>query len=258
MKSLGSRIRNLPLAAGAAATAVALSTSVIAAEPQRVIFIHGIWDTLGSLRRLDTALRDAGFETLVVELQPNDGSVSLEKLAGQVHRDIEARFGSDAAFSIVGFSMGGLVARSYLRQYGKPGRVPAVVTIASPHGGTWLACFSALRGVREMRPGSPFLRALEDDHLRFHGTKWTTIRTPFDLMILPSNSSALPWARNIVVPAAAHPLLAFDRRVIRHTLEALGVSTTSASDAPASRRAGSLQRRIPGTPPLPKASREAQ
>lgn len=258
MKSLGSRIRNLPRAAGIAAATAALSASAIAAQPPRAVLIHGIWDTLGSLRSMDAALRDAGFETLVVELLPNDGSVSLQHLAGQVHRDIEAGFGTDAPFSIVSFSMGGLVARSYLQQYGKPERVPAVVTIASPHRGTWLAWFSALPGVREMQPGSAFLRALEDDHLRFDRTKWTTIRTPFDLMILPSTSSALPWARNIVVPAAAHPLLTFDRRVIRHTLEALGVSTTSASSAPASRRAGSLPRRIPGTPPLPKASPEAQ
>lgn len=259
MKTLGSRIRNLPRSTSAVAVAAAMTVSSAGAAPRpRAVIIHGIWDTMKSLSRMENAIQAAGFETLTVQLTPNDGSCSLDTLAAQVHHEIETNLGRDEPFSIVAFSMGGLVARSYLRQFGNPARIPAVVTIAAPHRGTWLAWFSILPGVREMQPDSKFLRDLANDHLRFPETKWTTIRSPLDLMIVPSTSSMLPWAENIAVPVAAHPLIAFDRRVIDHTLRALGVSTKLESAAPASRRAGSLPRRIPGTPPLPKASLEAQ
>lgn len=255
MKTLPLRIRNLrSSAAAAAATAIFPALSAGQAAPPRVLVVHGIWDTSRTLRQMAEAIRSSGAETLSVQLSPNDGSVSLDTLARQAHEDVERAFGKDAALSIVGFSMGGLVARSYLRQFGQPGKIPAVITIASPHHGTLTAFLNGKTGIRDMRPGSPFLLALENDHLRFPETRWITIRTPLDLMIVPSTSSALPWAKNLVVPALAHPLLGRDSRVIARVLRELGLPAHPAALPTNSRRAGSLARRIPGIRPAQKPS----
>lgn len=254
MKSLRSRIRKLRRAGVAIAATAAVSSTAFASQKPRVVLIHGIWDTSRTLGWMDKAIREAGFETLLIRLRPNDGSARLDELASQVNREIESRFGDSSEFSIVGMSMGGLVARSYLKQFGDPSRIPVVVTIGSPHRGTLLAGLSLLPGVKDMRPGSRFLQSLEENQARFTKTKWVTIRTPLDLMILPSQSSELPWADNYTIPVIAHPLLAYDPRVIDCTLRALGVSTKSEPAGQASRHAGSLPRRIPGIRQLPSAS----
>src|SRR5258707_280126 len=79
---------------------------------------------------------------------------------------------------------------------GDPERVVTFVSIASPHRGTWMAWLSGAPGVRDMRAGSAFLAAVDADAVRFSSIRWVTIRTPFDLMILPSGNSVLSWAEN--------------------------------------------------------------
>lgn len=166
-------------------------------------------------------LREAGFETTLVSLRPNDGRLGLDALAAQVRDQIEARVPAREKLSIVGFSMGGLVARSYLRQFGDPVRVTTFISISSPHRGTWTAWLLPHEGVRDMRPGSPFLAALDADAARYAGTRWITLRTPLDLTILPADSSSLPWASNAAFPVLLHPLMLWDRRVIRAVIAAL-------------------------------------
>lgn len=195
-----------------------------AGPPHPVILIHGIWDNARTLSRLDIALRAAGYPTHVVELRPNDGRLPVDAYAAQVHAQTRDHLPADTPYSVVGFSMGGLVARAYLRDHGDPARLRTFVSIASPHGGTWLAWFRRAAGIRDMRPGSAFLASLDADAARFSRTRWHTIRTPFDLMILPARSSALAWAENETIPVPAHALLVLDRRVIASVLRALAAA----------------------------------
>jgi len=210
--------------AALAASVLAASTLVSApAEfPRHVILVPGIWDTAGTLRKMAGALRNAGMEPTIVPLTPNNGRTGLDTLAIQVRDAVTRHVPHDARFSIVGFSMGGLVARSYLRQFGDPARIATFVSISSPHRGTWMAWFSAAPGVRDMRPDSAFLKAVDADARRYHATKWITIRTPLDLMILPSSSSTLPWARNDSLLVLMHPFMVLDGRVVRQIVRDLG------------------------------------
>jgi triacylglycerol lipase len=234
--------------------ALAASMSMVTAAPgmpRHVVLIHGIWDTFHTLHKMECALTAAGFAPLVVTLTPNNGRVTLDALGEQVNAQISHAIPADEPFSIVGFSMGGLVARAYLRQLANPKRVPVFVSIASPHRGTWMAWLNNFPGVRDMRPGSTFLAAIDADVARYSATRWITIRTPLDLMILPSTSSGLPWAENHVVPVLAHPLLVLDRRVIDTVIVSLGggISTKSVPARRASPHAGWLPPRSQGTPP---------
>lgn len=222
-----------------------------AETPRHVVLIHGIWDTFHTMRKMETSLRTAGFEPLVVTLTPNGGERPLDELGEQVNRQIEKSIPSGERFSIVGFSMGGLVARSYLRQFGEPDRVATFVSIASPHRGTWMAWLDGGPGVRDMRPGSAFLAAVDADAERLKVVKWITIRTPLDLMILPSSSSVLPWAENHVVPVLMHPLLVLDGRVLDAVLDAVRygtLNTKSARERLASQREELRRQRIANIP----------
>jgi triacylglycerol lipase len=60
---------------------------------------------------------------------------------------------------LVGHSMGGLASRAYLRRHGVA-KVARLVTLGSPHQGTLLASLGLGPNARQMRIGSPWLRAL--------------------------------------------------------------------------------------------------
>ena len=246
--------------AGITLTAGLLAAQPLHSEvPRHVVLIHGIWDTFHTMRKMERGLRDAGFEPIAINLSPNDGRVCLDVLGEQVRRQIDAQLPHGERFSIVGFSMGGLVARSYLRQFGDPKRVETFVSIASPHRGTWMAWLSLNPGGCDMRPGSAFLAAVDADAARFSSTRWVTIRTPFDLVIVPSTSSILPWADNHSVPVLMHPLLVLDGRVLDCTIRALradpsvaakdALNRTSAHELRASPHAESPR---PQTPYIPQ------
>ncbi len=198
-----------------------MTASLTAAPVRDVIIIHGILDTPWTMRKLDRCFTEAGFRTHVVNLKPANGTAQLETLAEQVDAVVEAEIPAGDRFSVVGFSMGGLIARYYVQRLAEVDRIDALITISCPHRGTWTAYFLPLPGVRQMRPGSEFLKDLDGDVEAFDGIRWVTFRTPLDLIILPSTSSRVDWAENQSVPVLMHPLMVFDNRVIKETIRVL-------------------------------------
>jgi len=178
-----------------------------------VILIHGIDDSVRLFRRMQPFLEQRGFSVHSFNLTPNDGKASLSVLARQVERYVRERLAAAQAFDIVGFSMGGLIARYYLQRLGGLTRVRRVITIAAPHHGTWTAYLRNNPGARDMRPGSPFLKDLDRDADSLRRLSFTSIWTPLDLMIVPSTSSR--FGRSILVSSLAHPLMVRNRKVLR-------------------------------------------
>jgi len=110
---------------------------------------------------------------------------------------------------IVAHSMGGLVARAWIRDHGSDS-IAKLITLGTPHGGTVLARYGLGENSRQMRPaGVP------------GGTLWLTqLNTPaepavptvsiysmHDNIIAPRTSSHLPGAKNIVLRGIGHVAL---------------------------------------------------
>jgi triacylglycerol esterase/lipase EstA (alpha/beta hydrolase family) len=96
-----------------------------------------------------------------VDLEPP--GASIDDFAPQVRAAIEqlcAATGQQRVV-IVGHSMGGLVARAYLRRYGAEA-VARVITLGTPHQGTALslARYGIGQNVQQMLYDSEWLRAL--------------------------------------------------------------------------------------------------
>lgn len=124
-----------------------------------------------------------------------------------------------------GFSMGSLVARYWLQRLGGSAITRRFVSIAGAHAGTYVAWGSSQEGVRQMRPGSAFLKDLAADDDPFAGVEVHTLGTPYDLMIVPPlSSSRLVSARSHTwVHTSMHRFLLTDARVITkgiHILDA--------------------------------------
>ena len=180
----------------------------------KVVLVHGFLDTGWVFRRMKLRLERQGARCFVPRLRPNDGRGGLAALAENLRRDIDAAFGTEAKVRIVAFSMGGLVARHYLQVLGGGARCEKLFTISSPHHGTATARLYPGKGARDMRPGSAFLRSLQETEGALADVQLVSYRTPMDLMILPATSSVWERAVNLDFPVLLHPLMLSDEDVL--------------------------------------------
>lgn len=197
-----------------AATLLVMSSPAVAAERNPVLLIHGIDDTRAVMEPLGRYLEARGWQRFAFDMVPNDGREGFEVLARQVQREvaeIRARTGA-AKVDLVGFSLGGMVARVYLQELGGAAEVERLVTISSPHHGSWTAYLRWNALGEELRPASPIYRRLNANLDSLADVRHTAIWTPFDLMIVPSWSSQLPGARDVRIPVALHPWMLHDAR----------------------------------------------
>lgn len=173
-----------------------------------VLLVHGIWNRAEIFTVLKAYLEANGHTVYTLSMTPNNGDAPLERLADQV-----AAFADSALpqqrFNLVGFSMGGLVSRYYVQHLGGLSRIEKFVTISTPHLGTLLALGSNRLGVRQMRPDSDFIKALNQHKDCLKAVEFYSFWTPFDLLILP------PWSSLIGVGRARQLLVPSHNRMIR-------------------------------------------
>ncbi|HVU37646.1 MAG TPA: alpha/beta fold hydrolase [Opitutales bacterium] len=161
-----------------------------------VVIVHGIFRDHRLMRRLRDAFTRAGRRVFTPDLTPNDGSAGINELALQLGEYLEHNLTPGERCDVIGHSMGAMVARSYVQRHGGRARVRKLVTLAAPHHGTLVAWLWRGRGVRDLRPGSPFLRDLARDVDRLDGVLVASYWTPFDAIIVPPHSSELPVGHN--------------------------------------------------------------
>ena len=199
-----------------------LDAPAVAPDPSLppVVIVHGIFSSGDDMERLARHLRSQRREVFQPTLTPNGGHAPLEDLAQQfaefVSREIAV-----PRFDLIGFSMGGLIARVFLQRLGGMERVARFVTMAAPHHGTQMARLGGLPAWVQMRPGSDFLRDLARDADVLRAIPFTSLYTPLDAVIVPANSSVMPQARNVRIWAAMHPSFILERRCIRAVATAL-------------------------------------
>jgi triacylglycerol lipase len=186
-----------------------------------VMLLHGIFDSGRVFATLQQLLHKHGFRTLAPDLVPNDGSASIATLAEQVRQMVEQACKEVEWLGLIGFSMGGIVARYYLQNLGGYRRVKRVVTISSPHRGSALAYLASGKGAQELRPNSPLLQQLSENEQQLLPLKPLSLWTPLDLMIVPAKNSIWKIAQNIAFNVVAHRLMLSSKAVQQTILKSL-------------------------------------
>ena len=169
-----------------------------------IVLVHGFGDSGRRFAHLQRRLDAAGHHCHCPTLKPADARYGIADLAQKLAAYIDAQLPSSTHFAVVGFSMGCLIARTYLQQLGGAARAYAFFAISGPHHGSWLAYGYPGQGCREMRRGSAFLQQLAQSVDALTPLPLFAYRTPFDLMVLPSRSAHWPEAHNRVVPTLLH------------------------------------------------------
>ncbi|KZL49060.1 MULTISPECIES: esterase/lipase family protein [Cyanophyceae] len=186
-----------------------------------VLLIHGIDDTGAVFNPMASYLRELGSSVHTLDLVPNNGAVGLDILAQQIADYVVNTFAPEEAIDLVGFSMGGIVSRYYVQRLGGINRVQRFITISSPHHGTVTAYASQRYGCLQMRRNSEFIQDLNSDAVMLGQLNFTSIWTPYDLMIVPANSSQMPLGKEVVVPVVLHSWMLTDSRSLAAVASAL-------------------------------------
>lgn len=186
-----------------------------------VLLVHGITDTETVFNPMAVYLRQLGWTVYTLNLVPNNGEAPLNVLAQQVADYVCATITPEQPFDLVGFSMGGIVSRYDVQKLGGISRVQRFVTISSPHHGTVVAYASQHPGCVQMRPNSLFLQDLNRDVQMLEQLNFTSIWTPYDLMIIPTHSSKMPVGKELTIPVALHSWMLKDFRSIEAVAAAL-------------------------------------
>lgn len=196
-------------------------------EQVPVLLLHGYGANSGYWAHLTPLLDAACISHASVDLEPV--AAGIDDYAPLVERHVQALCAATGAgqVAIVAHSMGGLVARAWMRAYGHA-RVARVLTLGTPHHGTAMARFGLGPSAFQMRPGSEWLRALdagEDGAVR---TLVTSIFTHHDNIIAPQTSSRLAGARNVELGGVGHVALGRDARVLAEVMRELSLLSAAA------------------------------
>ncbi|MEB3211829.1 MAG: triacylglycerol lipase [Leptolyngbyaceae bacterium] len=195
-----------------------------------VVLVHGLDDTPAKMAVMQRFLEAEGWTARAIALSPSNGEVGLENLAEQLSVFIDDHFEAQPV-DLIGFSMGGIVSRYYVQRLGGIRRVQRLITLASPHSGTWIGYLRQNRGASQMRRSSAFLQDLNQDVAMLADLQFTSVWTPFDLMIVPAESSQLPIGDEITIPVWAHSLMVSDRRCLEAIAQQLQKPARNAKQA---------------------------
>lgn len=192
-----------------------------------VLLVHGIWDTGKVFRRMIDFLNQGGWKVYDIDLVPNDGTKGLDDLAQQLANKVEAIFPPEQPFDLLGFSMGGIVSRYYVQRLGGINRVERFITLSAPSHGTAIAYFNQGLGCVQMRPNSVLLRDLNRDAAMLSQINFTSIWTPYDMMIVPASSSIMPVGDNIMVSVFNHAWMLTDLKSLNAIHQSLNKAVIS-------------------------------
>jgi len=126
---------------------------------------------------------------------------------------------------VVAHSMGGLATRAWLAAQpdaaAADARVHRVITIATPHHGTWMARFGHTPNARQMRIGGRWLAALAAAEPPQRHARFTCFYGHADNIVFPARTATLAGADNIHLPAVAHVAMVEHPAVWQAVLEQL-------------------------------------
>ena len=172
-----------------------------------LILVHGLWNTPQLFDRLIYQLDQKPTMLFAPHLPHDLGRISIRQLAKDLDFHIKNRFGSEEPIDLLGFSMGGLISRTWLQEFLGFKRTIRFFSIGSPHKGTMTAQLfpnSFFKGIAEMKIGSHLLTSLDNSLINLKTIKCRSYYCLLDLMVFPGTHAALPIGHSTSIPVITH------------------------------------------------------
>lgn len=173
-----------------------------------IVFVHGINGSANDFSVMLERFKTDGWpeDRLIANsfTDPEWGCNTLNaaQLASWVE---ELRNRGATRIAIVAHSMGGLSSRYFMKSLSGTQQVAVFTTIGTMHHGLRSPCFSppVVCVWKELCSSGSFIRGLNEAPATPGPTKWTSIFSDTDSTV-PSSSSQLDGATNVLVPGLAH------------------------------------------------------
>lgn len=192
-----------------------------------VLLLHGYGCNSGYWSHLTPLLDAADISHAALDLEPMLGAI--DDYVPMVERAVATLCAKTNApkVVIIAHSMGGLVARAYMRAHGEA-RVAHIFTLGTPHFGTSLASKGiGLNAAQMRRSGDPdapecsWLRELGASETAARRALITSIFTHHDNIVAPQTSSVLPGARSIEFGGIGHVAMGRNPRILSRLMQEL-------------------------------------
>jgi pimeloyl-ACP methyl ester carboxylesterase len=194
-----------------------------------VVLVHGFLCNRGVWLPWLPELRARGHAYVALTLEPAFGSVDDYVAAiDTAMRQVQAATGLPPV--LVGHSMGGLAARAWLRTLAQPPaqRVHRILTLGTPHHGTWPARFSHTTNGMQMRLDSPWLQALAASEGAAQRALFSCWYSDCDNIVYPTRSATLDGADNHLLHGLGHVHMLYAPQVRAACWQALQTGPGSA------------------------------
>ncbi len=200
-----------------------------------VVLVHGFVCNRAFWNPQMRRLRGLGIPFISVTLEPVFGSIDhyADIIDAAVTRLQQA---TGRAPVIVAHSMGGLAARVWMDAHRGDGRAERVVTIGSPHRGTFLGRWAVTPNARQMRLSSEWQQRLASREPSHRFERFTCFYGNCDNIVFPASTATLPGADNRHLGGVAHVHMAGHEEVFSEVLRWVGSPRTDekAEDSPGS------------------------
>jgi pimeloyl-ACP methyl ester carboxylesterase len=223
-----------------------LIISHLEASGTPILLVHGFIDNRSIFTLLRRGLTRRGFGS-VYAMNYSSLTADVRTAAAQLGEEIEAIV-ADTGYEkihVVGHSLGGLIARYYVTRLGGDEHVHTLVTLGTPHQGSYSAYALPSRLGAQMRPGSGLMRELQEP-ARGCTTRFISYWSDTDVVIVPQGNGALRHpdlsVRNIRLHGVGHTSLPIIGDVVHGISTALAEldqegDTVTAGVTPLARRA---------------------
>jgi hypothetical protein len=168
-----------------------------------VLLVHGFVCNRGLWNPWLRRLTGAGVPVVAVNLEPVFGGIDeVTRVVEEGMRRLEGV--TDLPPVVVCHSMGGLALRRWWVDQHGDDRAHHVITIGTPHQGTWLARFAMSPNARQMRQGSAWLATLAAREPARRRQRFTCFYSHCDNIVFPPTMAALAGADNRHLAGVAH------------------------------------------------------
>ena len=193
-----------------------------------LVLVHGFVCNRGLWNSWLPRLTARGVPFVAVNLEPVFSDIgAYAGLVGDAVARVHAATGQ--APVVVAHSMGGLAVRAWLAR--TDGRaVHRVITIATPHHGTWTARFSRSTNALDMQQGSGLLAQLEAREDAARRGRFTCFYSHCDNIVFPPSTATLADADNRHVQGVAHVHLVHQPAVFDEVLHWLAQASGAVDD----------------------------
>lgn len=185
-----------------------LIISHLEASGTPILLVHGFVDNRSIFTLLRRGLTRRGFGS-VYAMNYSSLTADVRTAAAQLGEEIEAIVAETGyeKIHIVGHSLGGLIARYYVTRLGGDEHVHTLVTLGTPHQGSYSAYALPSRLGTQMRPGSALMRELQEPVPRCT-TRFISYWSDTDVVVVPQGNGALRHrdlsVRNIRLHGVGH------------------------------------------------------